>query len=466
MPDLLKEIIYAGSSQNLSLVCKNKIHHIPLAALMRRNTIILFLCLLFSTLKLFAQTEPYPGTWQMDYVPGQGMLSIHLELQIAPSEKKILYPAQLILQCDSFIATYQLLLVKKNMRELAISKNKYRVFEKPFSLVNIPTFLNGIFDHSKNSKGQQTLTISRLKSKLAVTAMADSLKFDKPYRYTGMQLVNFLKDAEIELTKTSSIPWNDKNSERIISPSLSPVYFGLLDSIYLPTRDGIIHLSDNKKEDVVSVAINGSIFIDRLALNKKPKTEDILLDTGLNIVALFADNFGNGLPNAGKARFEFGHKKFNLDFGRKIDSGASFIVAQFYFAADKDRELHFQDYIMLGDPPLKPNEKLMGSILATSRQLTFAIWDDAVEDGDTISISINDKWIAKDFPVKKITQFITVTLKPGPNIINFIANNLGSIPPNTSVLEIIDGKKRKSFMLETVMGENNLIKIFYHLSPE
>ena len=466
MPGLLKANIYQCSSQNVSLVCKNKIHYLPLAALMNRNTIILFFYLLFSTVKLLAQTEPYPGTWQMEYQQEPGMPVIHLELKIAPSEKNILYPAQLSLKYDSFSATYQLLLVKKNMRELAISKNKYRVAETPFSLVNIPTFFNGLFDHSKNQKGQSTLTISRLKSKPAATAMPDSLKFDKPYRHTGMQLVNFLKEAEIVLTKTSSIPWNDKSSERIISPSLSPVYFGLLDSIYLPTRDGVIHLSDIKKDDVVSVAVNGTTLVDRLAVNKKPVTEDILLDTGLNIVALFAENFGNDLPNAGKARFEFGNKKFNLDFSRKIDSGANFIVGQFYFAADKDKELYFQDYILLGDPPLKPNEKLMGSLLSSSRQLTLAIWDDAVEDGDTISLSINDKWVAKDFPVKKITQFITVTLKPGPNTINFIANNLGSIPPNTSVLEIIDGKKRKSFMLETVMGENNLIKIFYHLSPD
>ena len=453
-------------SQKLSLVCKNKTHHLPLATLMNRNIIISFLYLLFHTAKLFAQTEPYPGTWQMDCNPGQGMASIHMELQIAPSEKNILYPAQLLLQCDSFTATYQLLLVKKNTRELAISKNKYRVNERPFSLVNIPSFLNGIFDHGKDLKGRHTLTISRLKSRSIPGAMPDSLKFDKPYRHTGMQLVNFLRDAEIILTKTSSIPWNDKASDRIVSPSLSPVYFGLLDSVYLSTRDGVVHLSDIKKDDVVSLSVNGGTVIDRVTLNKKPNTDEILLDTGLNIVALFAENFGNDLPNAGKARFEFGHKKFNLDFSRKLDSGASFIVAQFYFAADKDDELYFQDYMMLGDPPLKPNEKLIGSILSTSRQITLAIWDDAVEDGDTISININDKWIAKDFPVKKATQFITVTLKPGPNTINFIANNLGSIPPNTSVLEIIDGKKRKSFMLETVMGENNLIKIFYHLSPD
>lgn len=439
-------------------------HAYPLPVFMKRNVIISLFLLLFSTVPAVAQTDNYPGTWQMDYTPENGTGNIHLELQVAPSEKNILYPAQLLLQCDSFTAVYQLLLVKKTMRELAISKNKYRVTETPFSLVSTTSYFNGIFDHSKDAKGRPTLTISRFFSKPSLKSMPDSLKFDKPYRRQGMQLVNFLKDAEIVLTKTSSIPWNDKSSERIVAPSLSPVYFGLLDSIYLPTRDGIVHLSDIKKEDVVSIAVNGSTLIDRVTLNKKPQTEDILLDTGLNIVALFAENFADDLPNAGKARFEFGHKKFNLDFNRRIDSGASFIVAQFYFAKDKDDDTRFQDYIMLGDDPLKPNEKLMGNILSTSRQVTLAIWDDAVEDGDTISININDHWVAKDFPVKKAPQFLTVTLKPGPNTINFIANNLGSIPPNTSVLEIIDGKKRKAFMLETVMGESNLIKIFYQLS--
>jgi hypothetical protein len=110
--------------------------------------------------------------------------------------------------------------------------------------------------------------------------------------------------------------------------------------------------------------------------------------------------------------------------------------------------------------------KIIGSIVAKSQQITFAIWDDAVEDGDTISISINDKWITKNFPVLKKPQFITVTLTPGPNVITFVAENLGSIIPNTSVIEIIDGKKRKSFFIETDLNQNNLIKIFYDLKPE
>ena len=89
---------------------------------------------------------------------------------------------------------------------------------------------------------------------------------------------------------------------------------------------------------------------------------------------------------------------------------------------------------------------------------------DAVEDGDSISLSINGKWIAKGFPVKKKPQFIKVTLAPGDNIITFVAENLGSIAPNTTVLEIIDGNKRKPFFIETDFKLNNLVKIYYKVN--
>lgn len=405
----------------------------------------------------------------MDYLTANGMHPVHIELQIALSEKNILYPSYLSISCDSFSAGYQLLLIKKNSRELGISKNKYPVFEKPFSLGEGTLFLNGIFDNSKDLKGVPTLTINRLQSKQTMVPIPDTLPLDSMQHLNARSVLDFLKDGEIILTKINSMPWKSDDIDRMLSPGLSPAYFSLLDTVYVPTRDGVIHISDVKKNDIVTVTLNGQVTVDRMALNKKRQhTEDILLDTGLNLLVLFADNFGEGLPNKGKANFEFGHKKFNLDFGKKADSAASFIAAKLYFEMDKEKDIYFKDYFYnsTGVNKLKENEKLLGSILSTSKQLQLAIWDDEVEDGDSISIIINDEWIARGFPVKKSPQFISVVLKPGPNTITFIANNLGSIPPNTSVLEIIDGKKRKSFMLATSLGEYNLIKIFYDLKAE
>ncbi|RYY70594.1 MAG: hypothetical protein EOO13_06085 [Chitinophagaceae bacterium] len=93
----------------------------------------------------------------------------------------------------------------------------------------------------------------------------------------------------------------------------------------------------------------------------------------------------------------------------------------------------------------------------------LAIWDDAVEDGDSISLQINDEIYMPGLAVKKKPQFIPVKLYTGENKIVFIADNLGSIPPNTAILEINDGKKRKSYMINTDMRQNNAIKITYQL---
>ncbi len=435
---------------------------------MVRNTLILFFCLLFVSPKLLAQADAYSGTWQMEYLAGQGMAPINIELQISYSEKNILYPAHLKLQCDSFIAGYDLLLVKKNSRELGISKNKFPRLENPFSIVAETIFLNGSLDYSKDFKGVPTLTVLRIQAKQNNLAIRDTMNLSGSRRTIAMQLINFLQSGDISLKKINNKPWDGIKRDSILIPQFSPAYFGLLDTVFLPTRDGIINLtSDKKKEkDIISVTLNGQVMLDKIRLNKKTHTEEILLDTGLNILTFFADNFGNSLPNTGKLKLEFGPKRLALDFTNKADSAATYIVVKLFCDPDKSKEIYFQNYTSTGEEiKLNKNEKLIGNIISTSKDIIFALWDDNVEDGDSISININGHWLVRGFPVKNNPQFITVTLKPGPNLISFIADNLGSIPPNTSVLEIIDGKKRKSFPMESNIGEKNIIKIFYDSGP-
>jgi hypothetical protein len=425
--------------------------------------IVLYTLLLLLMLPGLAQTDVYPGNWQMDYQP----VGISMRMQVATPEKGMLYPAHISLQCGNFSGEYDLLLVRKNSRELAISKNKFAVAEQPFSLGKHVQLLNGTFDVSRNWQGQPTLKVKRLFTKNTITALVDSLHLQLTDKTTATALINFLNSGDIILSKLNGLPWGNGNSQSLLSPNYAPAYFGLTDTIYVQTKDGVLHLSGSKKDDIVSVAANGMLLVDMLALNKKAYTEDVQLDTGLNVLVLFADNFGGGLPNKGKMNLEFGKKKFSLDFNNPGDSAAAFIAAKVYLGYDKSKESGFKDYYGSDDGiKVKPNDKVVGSIVATSRQLTLALWDDAVEDGDSVSININDNWLARGFPVKKQPQFITITLKPGPNAITFYADNLGSIPPNTSVLEIIDGKRRRAFMLETTLEQNNLVKIFYEVQPE
>ena len=391
---------------------------------------------------------------------------IDIELQIGASQRNILYPAHIKLACDSFFAEYDLLLAKKNIRELGISRNKFPMLQSPFALKDMSLFLTGSFDLSKDLKGAPVLNLLRINSiqplkKITTAVVNDSARL-------VAKLKDFLKHADISLKKVTSIPWHSAHSDDILEPDLSPTYFGLKDTIYLPTRDGIIHFSGIKrrKNDQVSVALNGLVIYDKINIEKKKEEGDILLAPGLNILTLFADNFGNDLPNTSRMSLEFGNKKFALDFASRKDSAATFIAVKLVCDPDKSQDRYFVENTKTGDDiPLKKDEKLIGSIISPSQQLTFAIWDDVIDDGDTVSIKINDGWLVKSCPVKKTPRFITATLKPGPNTILFLADNLGSIPPNTSVLEIIDGKRRKSFEMESTPGEKKFIKIFYEAEP-
>jgi hypothetical protein len=279
-------------------------------------------------------------------------------------------------------------------------------------------------------------------------------------------LQQLLHTADIAFSKTNSLPWNDSLGSMVLTPSASPVYFGLRDTVYVPTRDARYSLSGPNRNDLVSVANNGNTLLFQHQIGKKTHQEEVLLDTGLNILVLFADDFASENSNKGKLVLEAGKKRFSIDFSSQYDSSATFIAVKIYFDRDKGSERTFAHYHLTDNTPLPTGTKRIGSILSTTQELTFAIWDDAVEDGDTISIKINGEPITTGFPVKKHPQFLTVPLKSGPNTITFIGENLGSIPPNTSVLEIIDGKKRKSFFLETEKGDQRLLNIFYQAGTD
>ena len=428
---------------------------------MIKNIFLLLFCCLFTPSILLAQTEAFSGTWQMEYATNPGSSPIKFELKIAPSQRNILYPANIKIECGSFVAEYELLLAKKNSRELGISKKKYPRFEKPFTLNDWSLLLGGSFDLSKDLKGLPVMNVLRMQTKQAVAAghtITDTLQ----PAATG--ILNFLKNADISLKKINSIPWHDEQSDRILEPALSPTYFGLRDTIYLPTRDGIINFSSSKKRknDIVSVTLNGQVVFDKIETEKKKYQSDILLSPGVNILTFFVDDFGGDLPSSSRLNLEFGNKKFALDFANRKDSGATFITVKLVCDPDKSKERYFVENTKPGEEKLlQSDEKLVGSIISHTQQLTFAIWDDVIDDGDSISIKINNEWLVQGCPVKKYPKYITVTLKPGANTIIFMADNLGSIPPNTSVLEIIDGKRRKSYEMDSKPGEKNIVKILY-----
>ncbi len=438
--------------------------------------------LLIIFLPVLAYTQDiFYGKWQLQTdVSSAGSINIHL--QIGESEKGILYPARLNFNYKNFSGSYDLLLTKRNSRQLSISKNKYPINESPFSLNNNTLLLNGTLDFSKDLKGNPQLTLSRISGKkigIALNKISTSTTDEKK---TAEEILSLLESAEMVFKNVQREAWSDSNALKILKPRLSPVYFGLTDTIFVHSKEASIIFDNNKDNDIITVQNNGNNIIDQVDSKKSREAEDFNLDTGLNIITFFTDDFGKNPPSTASIGLQLEKSTRQLSFKDNDNFGGSVMAIKVYYQYNKEDFEKFESgptgidvqklYNSIAfrapaqDSGLKRNGKLVGSITSHTQQLTFAIWDDAVEDGDTVSLNINGKWITRGFPVLKKPQYITVILQPGPNLISFIADNLGSIVPNTSVIEIIDGKKRKSFFIETDLYQNNLVNIYYDVKPD
>lgn len=439
----------------------------PTHFLIRSLTAIL---LLLTRLTAGAQ-DPVPGTWQMEYKPADNRSPMTVTMMIGTGERNILYPVQLTLASQEFQATYQFLLVKRDSRQFAIGALKYAQSENPFSLGNRTLALNGYFDLSRDYReNAMYLTATRIFSRQPGIKLTDLSAIEPVYRDLATGLFSFFAEADIRFKKTDNNAWDSPDAYRILDPKTSPAYLGIKDTVILNRKDATILYPRNKKtdNDSISMALNGKIFADQVALNRKKEPDEILLDTGINILVAFAEGFGKTPPSQARVEVDFAYKKWAIDFSQKEDLGAGFIVTRLLYDNEEASNTKFAAYYdaLPVEKINSRNSKLLGSLVSTSNEITIALWDDAVEDGDTISLNVNGEWVAKNFPVLKRPQFIKVKIKPGPNTMTFVANNLGSIPPNTAVLEIIDGKKRKSFNLDTDLEMNNLVRIYYDFKPD
>ena len=94
-----------------------------------------------------------------------------------------------------------------------------------------------------------------------------------------------------------------------------------------------------------------------------------------------------------------------------------------------------------------------------SDKITIYIWDANQEDGDKISLIVNGKYLLKDFTTKRKRKKIKYKLKKGENIIKITAENLGSTPPNTSRIEIVDSKTKYPIITQLELNKTAIIKI-------
>ncbi|TAE72101.1 MAG: hypothetical protein EAZ85_10165 [Bacteroidetes bacterium] len=139
-------------------------------------------------------------------------------------------------------------------------------------------------------------------------------------------------------------------------------------------------------------------------------------------------------------------------------------------AAFSQHEIHswsFKEYIppiiVVEKPKTLENRTIVGKnkIKVKSRKISLEIWDQGIEDGDIISLNLNNQWILENYTIKKRKKIIEITLEGKENYLVLHALNLGSSPPNTVALTIKDSKKTHKTLLNSNMKASDSIEIMY-----
>jgi len=109
------------------------------------------------------------------------------------------------------------------------------------------------------------------------------------------------------------------------------------------------------------------------------------------------------------------------------------------------------------------SNKVIKTITINSPTLLITMYDNAIVDGDTISVFHNGKLIVSHQLLSEKGIDITIELSkenPHHEIVLF-AHNLGSIPPNTALLVITAGKERYELKASASLNENATLVFEY-----
>ncbi len=100
-------------------------------------------------------------------------------------------------------------------------------------------------------------------------------------------------------------------------------------------------------------------------------------------------------------------------------------------------------------------------IEVSSDSLKIDFYDNGEIDGDSVSFFFNNKLIAfhQKLSTRSIHFDIVLDSLLKVNEMTMFAENLGSIPPNTALMQIYDGKKRYDIRISSTLEKNATIRI-------
>jgi hypothetical protein len=107
--------------------------------------------------------------------------------------------------------------------------------------------------------------------------------------------------------------------------------------------------------------------------------------------------------------------------------------------------------------------KEVPEIIVDTGTLRLDFYDNAQVDGDSITVLVNKNVVVSHqrLTTKPITTFIRIDLNNTFQEIEMVAENLGSIPPNTAMLIITAGEKKYQLYLTSTESKSAMVRFVY-----
>jgi hypothetical protein len=119
--------------------------------------------------------------------------------------------------------------------------------------------------------------------------------------------------------------------------------------------------------------------------------------------------------------------------------------------------------MVVPEPLASRSNELLKSITVHHQDISLSIYDDGAIDNDTVTVYYDNRLILSKARLsdQAINLHIEVNPSETPHELVMVADNLGDIPPNTSLMVIKDGDSRYELRIITTEQKNAVLKIDY-----
>ena len=131
--------------------------------------------------------------------------------------------------------------------------------------------------------------------------------------------------------------------------------------------------------------------------------------------------------------------KLNYTFADGTDPKSLNFIYVNYFTeneyGDQSKKLQLRINSTCGN--IEPSTyKVVDSVKVTSSNISVTLWDDGQEDGDIVSVWINDKLVLDNYVLTNTKRSFNFQVQPGNNKLILFAINEGTVGPNTAAISI------------------------------